>query len=110
MATGDRGFFSADNERAARELGVKKVVLPARGRLSATRRKQQKQRWFRRALRWRGGIEARIGILKHRFGMARQHSKGAHGFARDVGWSVVTQNLVTIARTKATRARAGGQR
>lgn len=112
MATGDRGFFSAENERAARELGVKKVVLPARGRLSATRRKQQKQRWFRRALRWRGGIEARIGILKHRFGMARQHSKGARGFARDVGWSVVTQNLVTIARTrtKATRAGAGGQR
>jgi hypothetical protein len=48
---GDRGFFSAENEREAEALGVKKVALPARGRLSAKRAKQQKQRWFRRALR-----------------------------------------------------------
>ncbi len=33
MATGDRGFFSAKNEREAEALGVKKVTLPARGRL-----------------------------------------------------------------------------
>lgn len=101
VATADRGFFSAANERAAKELGVKKVVLPARGRLSARRKKLQKQRWFRRVLRWRGGIEPRIGTLKHRFGMARQKSKGACGFERDVGWSVVTHNLVTIARSRA---------
>lgn len=100
MATADRGFFSAANERAVRELGVKKVVLPARGRLSARRKKTQKQRAFRRALRWRGGIESRIATLKHRFGMARQKSKGACGFERDVGWSVVTQNLVAIVRSR----------
>src|SRR5207302_1393243 len=34
MAAGDRGFFSAKNEREAGALGVKKVALPARGRLS----------------------------------------------------------------------------
>jgi len=44
MATGDRGFFSAKNELEAHALGVKKVALPARGRLSAKRAKQQKQR------------------------------------------------------------------
>jgi transposase, IS5 family len=37
MATGDRGFFSAKNEREAQELGVKKVALPGRGRLSVKR-------------------------------------------------------------------------
>lgn len=37
MATGDRGFFSAANEREAQQLGVKKVALPARGRLSGKR-------------------------------------------------------------------------
>src|SRR6266567_4748194 len=47
MATGDRGFFSAQNEREAQALGVKKVALPGRGRLSVQRAKQQKQRWFR---------------------------------------------------------------
>ena len=55
MATGDRGFFSAKNEQEAHALGVKKVALPARGRLAAKRTEQQKQRWFRRALRWRAG-------------------------------------------------------
>ena len=30
MATADRGFFSAQNEREAKELGVKHVALPAR--------------------------------------------------------------------------------
>lgn len=101
VATADRGFFSAANGRAAAELGVKNVVLPGRGRLSARRKKLQKQRGLRRALRWRGGIEPRIAILKHRFGMARQKSRGACGFERDVGWSVVAHNLVTIARSRA---------
>lgn len=110
MATADRGFFSAKNERVGRELGVENVVLPARGPLSVARRKLQKTRSFRRALRWRGGIEPRIGILKHRFGMVRQRSKGAGGFERDVGWSVVTQNLVTIARVHTKRRKAGGRR
>jgi len=64
MASGDRGFFSANNEREAQNLGVKKVALPARGRLSAKRAEQQKQRWFRRGLRWRAGIEATISTFE----------------------------------------------
>ncbi len=109
LATADRGFFSAANEREAHELGVKNVVLPGRGRLSPARRESQKQRAFRRGLRWRGGVEARIGTLKNRFGMARQKSKGSYGFERDVGWSVVTHNLVTIARSRA-KAKSRGPR
>ena len=100
-ATADRGFFSGANEKGARELGVKRVVLPARGRLSAKRARLQKERAFRRALRWRGGIEARIGTLKHRFGMVRQRSKGDRGFKRDVGLAVIANNLVAIARRRA---------
>ena len=38
MATADRGYFSAKNERETQELiRVKKVALPARGRLSVAR-------------------------------------------------------------------------
>jgi transposase, IS5 family len=65
MAAADRGFFSAHNEREAEETGVKKVALPARGRLSQKRSARQKQRWFRRALRWRAGSESTISTLKH---------------------------------------------
>src|SRR6266481_5340858 len=103
MATGDRGFFSAKNEREAEALGVKKVALPARGRLSAKRAKQQKQRWFRRALRWRAGIEATISTLKHPFSMARATYKGGRGFERYVGWCVITKNLFSIARYQQRR-------
>ena len=103
MAVGDRGFFSAKNEREAEELGVKKVALPARGRLSQKRRERQKQRWFRRALRWRGGIESTISTLKHSFSMLRARYKGERGFERYVGWSVITKNLFSIARWQETQ-------
>ena len=103
MATGDRGFFSAQNEREAESLGVKKVALPARGRLSTKRAEQQKQRWFRRGLRWRAGIEATISTLKHPFSMARATYKGGHGFQRYVGWCVITKNLFSIARYQTRR-------
>lgn len=79
-------------------MGVKRVALPARGKLSQRRRAHQKQRWFRRALRWRGGIEPAIATLKHRFAMARAFYKGDYGFKRAVGWSVIANNLVMIAR------------
>jgi IS5 family transposase len=107
MAPGDRGFFSAKNEREAQILGVKKVALPARGRLSAKRAEQQKQRWFRRALRWRAGCEATISTLKHPFSMGRATYKGAPGFQRYVGWCVITKNLFSIARYQARRGRHG---
>lgn len=103
VATADRGYQSARNEREAREAGVAKVALPARGRLSETRARLQKQRWFRQAQRWRAGIESRIATLKHRFGMQRAVYKGADGFVRHVGCSVIANNLVNIARARQLR-------
>ncbi len=108
MASGDRGFFSAKNERAAQALGVKKVALPARGRLTDKRAKQQKGRWFRRGLRWRAGSEATISTLKHPFSMLRATYKGEPGFQRYVGWCVITKNLFSIARYQ-QRRRGHGQ-
>ena len=103
MATADRGYFSASNEKEAEESGVERVALPGRGRLSQARTKRQKQRWFQRALRWRAGIEARISTLKHPFFMVRATYKGEAGFERYVGWCVISQNLVSMARTLVQR-------
>lgn len=108
LATADRGFFSAQNEREAEALGVKKVALPACGRLSRTRAKRQKQRWFKQALRWRAGCEATISTLKHPFSMLRATYKGERGFQRYVGWSVITKNLFSIARFQERRKRSDG--
>jgi IS5 family transposase len=103
MATADRGYFAAKNEQDAKASGVERVALPARGRLSKSRAKLQKERWFQRALRWRAGIEARISTLKHPFSMQRATYKGDEGFQRYVGWCVITQNLVSMARTLVRR-------
>ena len=105
MATADRGFFSAQNERDAVALGVERVALPACGRLSQSRKQRQKQRWFKRALRWRAGCEATISTLKHPFSMLRARYKGEHGFERYVGWSVITKNLFSLARWQERRKR-----
>ena len=105
LATADRGFFSAANEREARAAGVARVVLPARGPLSGARKRTQHERWFKRGLRWRAGIESRIATLKHRFDMARVRYKDAAGFTRGVGWSVIAQNLVSMARVLSVRER-----
>jgi len=73
-----------------------------------TRSQQQKQRWFRRALRWRAGCEATISTLKHPFSMGRATYKGEFGFQRYVGWCVITKNLFSIARYQ-VRRRSHGQ-
>lgn len=106
MATADRGFFSAKNEREAEALGVEKVALPATGRLSKTRAKRQKERWFKRALRWRAGCEATISHLKNPFSMRRASYKGERGFKRYVGWCVITKNLFSIARWQERKKKA----
>ena len=98
LAVADRGFWNATNENAASALGVKHVVVPGRGRLSAARVKRQKARWFRRGQCWRAGIEARVSTLKHRFGMRRALYKGEIGFERHVGWCIIAHNLVTMTR------------
>ena len=66
LATADRGFYSALNEKTADQLGVERVYLPRSGKLSDKRRAHQRQRWFRAGLRWRTGSEGRISALKQR--------------------------------------------
>ncbi len=105
LAAADRGFWNTANEELAADLGVKRVVLPGRGRLSQSRAARQKERWFRRGQGWRAGIEARISTLKHRFGLRRAVYQGELGFARHVGWSIIAHNLVALTRTAVPAAR-----
>lgn len=94
----DRGFWSAANEKAAREMGVKQVSLPARGPLGPARRLLQRSRWFRRLQRWRANGEGRIATLKRRYGMDRCMYKGQDAMQRWVGWCVLANNLTVVAR------------
>ena len=98
LATGDKGFSSAANERAAEHRGVRRIVLPARGRKSAARRAHERQRWFRRGQRWRTGCEGRISVLKRRHGLQRCRYRGEAGIHRWVGLGVIADTLINIAK------------
>ncbi len=90
LATADGGFFSAANEELAVQHGVDHVVLP---RTTHARKAARKRRWFRRALRWRTGCEAKISVLKRRHGLRRCRYRGPAGMERCVGLGVIANDL-----------------
>ena len=103
LLAGDRGVFSAANERLAREAGVQRIVLPATGKLSAERRQQERTGWWRRGFRFRAGIEGRISVLRRSFELDRCREHGEVGLGRWVGWGILAHNLAKIAATVARR-------
>jgi transposase, IS5 family len=103
LVAADRNVHSRENERLAKEMGVKKVCLPKAGNKSAEREEYEGQGWFKRARRFRAGIEGRISVMKRRQYLGCCRDRGEEGFDRWVGWGVLTANLGTIARTVADR-------
>lgn len=103
LLTGDRGFYTPDNERLAEEAGVKRIVIPKVGRITKERQALERQSWFRRGYRFRAGSEGRISVLKRCQGLDVCLNHGEDGFGRWVGWGIVTANLVRIARTEVAR-------
>ena len=106
VATADRGVFSPENEQAARAAGIECVALPQPGAKSDERQAYEAQPWFRAALRFRAGIEGRISNLKRARHLNRCPNRGETGVERWVGWGVITNNLVVIARRLARRHRS----
>jgi IS5 family transposase len=103
LLTGDAAFYSAKNETAATERGVKRVCLPNRSTKSAERKRQQKKRWFRNGQKWRTGCEGRISLLKRRHGLNRCRYHGDDGMNRWVGLGVIADNLINIGCSLASR-------
>jgi transposase, IS5 family len=103
LLAADRGMASAENERLAREAGVKQVALPHVGKASAERKGLEKGRRFRRGYRFRAGIEGRIHVLRRDRGLKRCRYHGEGGMGRWVGWGIVTHNLSKIAEAGAAR-------
>jgi len=60
LVAGDAAFYSAKNEAAAHDRGVKRVCIPSRSTKSADRKREQKKRWFKQGQKWRTGCEGRI--------------------------------------------------
>jgi IS5 family transposase len=94
----DRGFYSQANEDWLKDSGVEQVSIPKRGKIGGERRRYQKQSWFRRLKRFRAGIEARISLLKRKFGLKRSRLRGSPGVNIWVGQGIFAHNLWQAAR------------
>jgi IS5 family transposase len=98
LVAADAGFFRADNERKAKEQGVEKLAVPNKRTRSRAQWQHQRQRWFRRAQRWRVGCEGRISVLKRKHGLLRCRYHGMEGMERWVGLGAIANNLIQIGK------------
>jgi IS5 family transposase len=103
QVSADGGFASKDNLAYAKGHGVKDAVFARNRGLSVLA--MAKSAWVYKALRnFRAGIEAGISTLKRAFGLDRCTWKGWEGFGRYVWSSIVSYNLLILARTKLAAA------
>ncbi|MBM9514706.1 ISNCY family transposase [Desulfogranum marinum] len=97
QASFDGGFTSQTNLKEAKDNGVKDVCF-SKGR-GLKEEDMCRSRYVYKGLRnFRAGIESGISWLKRSLGLARCTWKGYEGFKSYVWASIVSANLLTIAR------------
>jgi IS5 family transposase len=81
------------------------VAIPAVGKISAPRQAIERSHPFRRAYRWRAGIEGRIDSLRRDYGFQHCAYHGMAGLKRWLGWGIMASNFKHLAQAKVTRSR-----
>jgi transposase, IS5 family len=105
--TADCGYGETRVDQELAVLGVARVAIPRRGRAGPARQAVQRQRGFRRLVKWRTGCEGRISQLKHRFGWDRTRMDGIQGARIWCGYGVGPQPRQDR-RVAGGRAQQGG--
>jgi IS5 family transposase len=95
---GDRGVHSPETAAKLAAAGVKRVAIPASGKLSEERHALEHTRPWKRAYRWRAGIEGRIASLRRDYGWRKCRYHGQDGMERWLGFGVIASNLRHIAQ------------
>ena len=97
QVTFDGGFSSKANVQDIKTLGVEDVVFSKHVGLDIS--DMAKSKWvFRKLRNFRAGIEAGISFLKRTFRLDRCHWSGFDSFAAYVWGSVLSCNLLVVAR------------
>jgi IS5 family transposase len=103
QVSADGGFASKENLAFAKEHHIKDAVFAKKRGLSVS--DMAKSTWVYKKLRnFRAGIEAGISTLKRAFGLDRCTWSGWEGFKRYVLSSIVSYNLLVLARIKLASA------
>ncbi len=96
----DGGFASKDNLNKAKEKQIKDVCFAKKRGLEVE--DMCRSQWvYDRLRRFRAGIESGISWVKRCFGMTRCTWKGLRSFKSYVWASIVSANLLTLARKQA---------
>ena len=98
LVTGDRGVHSPETESTLRKAGIKRVAIPASGKLSEERQALEHTRGFRRGYRWQAGIEGSIASLRRDYGWRKCAYHGQEEMERWLGLGVIASNLRHIAQ------------
>lgn len=93
----DGGFASKDNLRKAKAKKIKDVCC-SKGRGMQAEDMCRSQWVYKRLRRFRAGIEFGISWVKRCFGLSRCTWKGYRSFKSYVWSSIVSANLLTVAR------------
>jgi IS5 family transposase len=103
QVSADGGFASHDNLSFAKDKQVKDAVFAKRRGLSVL--DMARSAWVYKVLRnFRAGIEAGISTLKRAFGLDRCTWSGWKGFKQYVWSSIVSYNLLVLARINLAKA------
>jgi len=76
-------------------------VIPRKGRPGKARQTHERQRTFRKHVKWRTGCEGRISHLKRNYGWDRTRIDTTEGARIWIGQGVLAHNLTKIATLKA---------
>ena len=94
----DRGFDNAGNQKTCRQARIPCASIPQRGgKKTAQRQAFEKSPDFKKAQRFRAGIEGRISVLFRGRGMKRCLAQGKERFRVFVGVAVLANNLMKLA-------------
>ncbi len=96
-ASADGGYASKENLSEAKQIGVKDMAFHKKRGIAIE--DMVKSKWVYKQLRnFRAGIEANISCLKRSYGLARCLWKGWEKFKSYVWSSIVSYNLVLLAK------------
>ena len=100
----DKGFYSKDNFAYAVNSGIKKVIMPKKGKVNEEEYKREHEITFIKLRNKHSAVESNINMLEHH-GLNRCMDKGTANQERYVALSVLAYNLHIIGNELAKRER-----
>jgi transposase, IS5 family len=98
---GHGGYASITNLDQANAMGVSEVAVQKKQGL-AVEAMTSSQKGYKQLCDFRAGIESSISELKRAYGLRPSLWRGLQGFMADLWSSIVSYNLVRIARLNST--------